>query len=691
MYHGTLLTYLRFLLAKLYLNLVQDEINEKRIRKVIERFQNGSGAYDDAYDETMKRIEQQGQYAQETAKTIFGWVLLSTRPLSLPGIQHALAVEIGESEFDDTNIIDVEELMSICIGLVTIDAQSNSLKFVHHTTAEYFERNLAQWFPDIHRVMTSACLAYMSLDVFDQGPCGTEEDLKNRLDKYPFYKYSAQNWGHHYKKHAGEESMTMEFLAAESKIHASSQVIFGYSLDRTTSVYKVERRATSVSKRLLTAIKIKEPLKGAHLAAFFGLTSPLASMLNSNMIKVDIEDHVGRTPLSWAVAYGHGELFNMLLQNGANPDSMNQLGFTPLFYAAVSGRVDMMQRLIEGGAQVDTVDQNGRTPLFHAAAGDSLHLMPFAFEGDCLASVELLLAHGASATQVDKFGQTPLFVAASNGRESVVKLLIERNAHLYYATSPSPGESDPLAYAAMNGHSTTARLLFEAGAYSVPVHQGADASSYVTLANLLKAGSEGRYDVFKDLKEEGADPNIRDPHQRLPLHLAALNGDENLLGCLLANGADVNAKDAFGRTPIFYAIFGDSESTALLLLDYPGTDFQTTDVFGDTPLIQSYKRRHFGNRWKLHNLLKIKGGDYDDLLYNTDFFWTPQSPLAADCDACLQFSLCYFSCTNCATTTPQGYRRDTRAKYCEGCISGEEPHSCPLCGVALEKHIFRGA
>lgn len=470
--------------------------------------------------------------------------------------------------------------------------------------------------------------------------------------------------------------MTMEFLGAESKIHASSQVIFGYSFDRTTSVYN--------------AIKIKEPLQGAHLAAFFGLTNPLESMLNSNMIKVGIEDHVGRTPLSWAVAYGHEELFNMLLQNGANPDSMNQLGFTPLFYAAVSGRVEMMQRLIEGGAQVDTVDQNGRTPLFHAAAGDSLHLMPFAFEGDCLASVELLLAHGASATQVDRFGQTPLFVAASNGRESVVKLLIERNAHLYYATSPSSGESDPLAYAAMNGHSTTARLLFNAGAYSVSVHGGTGAASYVTLANLLKAGSEGRYDVFKDLKEEGADPNIRDPHQRLPLHLAALNGDENLLGCLLANGADVNAKDAFGRTPIFYAIFGDSESTALLLLDYPGTDFQSTDVFGDTPLMQSYKRRHFRNRWKLHNLLKIKGGDYDDLLYNTGFSRTPQSLLSADCDACLQYSLCYFSCTNCTTTTPQGYRRDTRAKYCEACISEEEPHSCPLCGLALEKHSFGG-
>lgn len=119
-------------------------------------------------------------------------------------------------------------------------------------------------------------------------------------------------------------------------------------------------------------------------------------MVSSNMIKVDIEDHVGRTPLSWAVAYGHKELVNMLLQRGTNPDSMNQFGFTPLFYAAVSGKVGIMQSLIKGGAQVNTVDQNGRTPLFRAAPGDSSHLMSLAFEGDCLASVELLLDHRAS-------------------------------------------------------------------------------------------------------------------------------------------------------------------------------------------------------------------------------------------------------------------------------------------------------
>lgn len=636
----------------------------------------------------MRRIEQQGQYAQEIAKTIFGWIMFSTRGLSVPEIQHALAVEIGESEFDETNIIDVEELMSICIGLITIDAQSNSFKFVHYTTKEYFDRKLNLWFPDIHRVITSACLAYISLDVFNQGPCETREGLDDRLSEYPFYKYSAQNWGHHYKDHPGDESLTIEFLTTEGKVHASCQVIFGSPVDRNTHIYKEVKRGFGLSKTLLTAIKTKEPLEGAHLAAFLGLKTPLETMLSSKMIEVDIQDHAGRSPLSWAIAYGHIEIANMLLQNGANPDSTNHFGFTPLFYAAVSGQVGTIQNLIKAGAQVDKLDQNGRGPLFHAAAGNSSHLMPFAFEGDCLASFELLLAHGASATQVDIFGETPLFAAASNGRESVVKLLIERDAHLEYATSPDLGKMDPLAYAAMNGHSMTAKLLFEAGAHSMSTKSGTDASSYVKLANLLKAGSEGQIDGFQDLKNEGVDPNIRDSYQRLPLHFAALNGDENLVKCLLANGADVNAKEVFGRTPIFYSIFGGQYSTALLLLDYPGIDFQCTDVFGDTPLKQSYKRRHCGDQWKLHNLLKIKSGDYDGLLYNTEFHPTPQSPLSTVCDACRQFEMCYSYCKSCTTTTPNVYRQDNMAKYCESCISGGEECACPLCGNALQKRGF---
>lgn len=472
--------------------------------------------------------------------------------------------------------------------------------------------------------------------------------------------------------------MTMSLLENEAKVHASSQIIFGFSRGAQTTKRKIEG---SVDEYV--PLIIKEPLKGAHLAAFFGLLSPIVAMLSSQTINVDIKDYMQRTPLSWAAAYGHEALVSMLLQEGADPDSTNGFGLTPLFYAAVSGNMTTMKSLIDAGANVNALDLNGRTPLFHAAHGDPSHMGPLASEGDCGAAAKLLLGHGACAVQVDALGQTPLFAAAENERDSVVKLLIERDAHLYYALASGSVAFDPLVYAAMNGHATTARLLVESGTHSM----SEQAPSYLTLANLLRAGSEGRDDDFKNLlQDEGADLNTRDMYHRLPLHWAAMKGDDTLVRCLLGNGADVNARDEFGRTPLYYALCGNRQSTTLLLLEHPGIDHQCTDVFGDNPLAHSYKRRHRGNQWKLHNHLKIKNGQYDGLLRDTGVLQMQQAPLRVSCDACLCSGDRYFSCENCTFISQRIGAGVSGARFCDSCISSHKP--CPLCGRSLVK--FQG-
>jgi hypothetical protein len=132
--------YPRFLLARLYLNLLLDEKNEKRVRILGAQFQTGSGAYDHAYDDTMKRIEQQSSFSQDLAKRILGWVTFSARPLTALELQDAIAVEIGEPELDQTNIIDIEEMISVCSGLIVVEENSNIAKLVHFTAQEYLKR-----------------------------------------------------------------------------------------------------------------------------------------------------------------------------------------------------------------------------------------------------------------------------------------------------------------------------------------------------------------------------------------------------------------------------------------------------------------------------------------------------------------------------------------------------------------------
>lgn len=54
------------------------------------------------------------------------------RTLTVAELEHALAVEIETSEFDETNIADIEQLTSYCCGLVIVDEQTSNVTLVHY-------------------------------------------------------------------------------------------------------------------------------------------------------------------------------------------------------------------------------------------------------------------------------------------------------------------------------------------------------------------------------------------------------------------------------------------------------------------------------------------------------------------------------------------------------------------------------
>jgi hypothetical protein len=44
-----------------------------------------------------------------------------------------LAVELKDEELDQDSIPDVEDIISVCAGLVTVDEESNIIQLVHYT------------------------------------------------------------------------------------------------------------------------------------------------------------------------------------------------------------------------------------------------------------------------------------------------------------------------------------------------------------------------------------------------------------------------------------------------------------------------------------------------------------------------------------------------------------------------------
>jgi hypothetical protein len=102
--------YLRFLLAQLHMTSLATKKGPKAIRKALKTLPEGLHG---TYDEVMRRIESQNDDDKQLVKQVLCWIFHALRPLILGKLQHALAVEPGELELDEGNIIDGKLLASL--------------------------------------------------------------------------------------------------------------------------------------------------------------------------------------------------------------------------------------------------------------------------------------------------------------------------------------------------------------------------------------------------------------------------------------------------------------------------------------------------------------------------------------------------------------------------------------------------
>jgi hypothetical protein len=317
----------------------------------------------------MERIKAQDTDSRELAEHVLSWIICTKRHLTTLELQHALAVEVGKPEFDEGNLTQIEDMVSVCAGLVTFDKETNIVRLVHYTTQEYFKRTQDQWFPNAENDIIAICVTYLSFSVFESGFCQTDNEFEERLGSNPLYDYAAHNWGYHGRTASAEvEQLILRLLESGAKVSSFSQAMmasrgyFGYS-------QRVPRRVT-----------------GVHLAVYFGRVETTMALLK-NRHYLDFKDTNGRTPLLWAVVKGHEAVVKLLLEKGTELETKDKdYGQTPLFLAAGNGHEAVVKLLLEKGAEIETKANSG---------------------------------------------QTPLSLAAEQGHEAVVKLLLEKGARHY--------------------------------------------------------------------------------------------------------------------------------------------------------------------------------------------------------------------------------------------------------------------
>lgn len=371
---------------------------------------------------------------EQLAKRVLAWITCAERPLTTLELQHALAVEINESLLDEDNMPQVEDMVSVCAGLVTVDEESGGIiRLVHYTTQEYFERMQNVWFPEAQFDITAACTAYLSFKTFESGFAQSDEALTARLLSNPLYDYAAQNWGRH--AYASSCRDTISFLKRQAAVEASSQVL----LARKSDV--ADRDFIDQSSQQIT---------GLHLAAYFDLEEAVETLCDEDDgYDVDVRNGKSCTPLSYAAWRGNETTAKLLLEKGADIEAKDDHHTTPLSLAAWYGREATVRLLLERGADIEARDKDGCTPLHYAVANRRE------------STIQLLLERGADIEATDDGGRTSLSLAAWYGYETTTRLLLEKGADTDAADEDC---WTPLTYTAVRDHRATAHVLLENGA-----------------------------------------------------------------------------------------------------------------------------------------------------------------------------------------------------------------------------------
>lgn len=228
----------------------------------------------------------------------------------------------------------------------------------------------------------------------------------------------------------------------------------------------------------------------------------IRTLIRNSPDLINAPQKYGRTLLEDAAGNGNLEVAAVLLDSGAAAEGIRQPGLTPLHYAAANGHKAMVELLLKRGARPNVATEKGVTPLHLAAMKGFESLASVLLEAGAVPNVKTTGSESRSypgdiVLYSVESGQTPLHLAASAGFVRVAKLLINKRAEI-------------------------------------------DAVSGVGRTALSYAVQRAFQPVADSLLQAKADPNAG--NLDLPLHVAVYNGDQALVGALLASGADPNMR-----------------------------------------------------------------------------------------------------------------------------------------------------
>ncbi|KAF5621630.1 ankyrin 3 [Fusarium tjaetaba] len=504
-----------------------------------------------------------GAYFQDMAHqgnngllSLFRWSCLSSRPLSLPELRVALALdalpktvsikELSQTEYltrfgsDESFQSWIKTTSWGLLEAVTVGGQK-VVKPMHDSVSDFF----------ISKGLDILSCKAQSVGATVSPLQQAHHSIANCLVRYLTMLSKEPRWESMART---DPALRLVGYAASWSYHINSA---GLGKPEASKLLKVLGWPSDQTLNVLVRLGLGD-LQGilwTHLFAIYGHAHFLSvAVRKAGNDVLDVQDRQKRTPLHLAALHGHSTVTKQLLKSGAKTNGQAVGGDTALHFAVLQGHQNIMKYLLERDPNLITVtDGQSQTPLFSAV-----------FRGSSSA-VKLLLDRRADLGALDKYGNSVLHHAVKTEKSSVIRLILDSGLDVNRQNAQG---RTPLHLAIVGDHSSAVKALLE---------------------------RRSRTEIADNLG-------------RRALHEAVLSGNKACTQLLLKHRVAVDARDNDGQTALVYAIQGRRGSLLKLLLE-GGTDINAMDKYGFTMIMIAVQ----ASDEKLTRILLEKNPDLDRL------------------------------------------------------------------------------
>jgi len=544
------------LLVRLYMDALKVKQNRQQIEDTLDSLPE---EFDSNYDQIMERIDSQSRDDSLLARRVLSWIVYTHRPLGFVELQHALAVSLGDTEFNSASIFHKDLLLTVTAGLVRVDTDGFAVRLSHFTAYEYFYKNREKYFSSAAADIARVTLTYLSFRSLSE-PCQgihEDEEFAARLKARPFLSYASEYWGEHVRE-AGSVSTVqdavLQFVSDSSRLTSTIQAY--WYLDMTGS----------------SGWDVRKGVNSLHVCSWFGLDAAVRELVTRG-VDIDSQDEpYHQTALMYACRRGHASIVRILLELGAWVNIRSARESTPLFEAVDGCHLHVVKVLLER----EELLVNSTQP--HKLNRTALMLAVGARLPDIVDA--LLERQDIDVNQKDEEGFTALSVAAMVGDDFIVEsILYKRDREgrkIVNIDSVNRVGSSALILAAGRDHETIVWQLLECGADPL-ITDGKGGGTAIQ-----RAVDNGQVDVVQMLLGYKADVQSLDSSGRSLLNSASLNGSSTLVQFLVEKGLDPDFQDQRGRTPLHDAARTGKIDVTKALLNL-GANRSLQDRHGRTP------------------------------------------------------------------------------------------------------------